>query len=462
MAAGIGKKYGKIIDRQREYSSAGGMRGMKERRDLLKRLLRVLQHREVEILAALRRDLGKPPAEAYTSELLMVEKEIRLALKKLKRWMKPQRVRTPLIHKPGSSRIIPEPYGSVLIISPWNYPLQLLLAPLVSALAAGNTAVVKPSELAPATEAEVKKIIGAVFRPEQVAVVTGGVPETTALLKNRFDMIFYTGSSGVGRVVMRAAAEHLTPVVLELGGKSPCIVDRSADLEVTARRVAWGKFLNAGQTCVAPDYLYVEESIREPFLDILEETLRKFYGEDPASSTHYGRIINGRHFDRLAGMIPKKVRCGGLHDRKNLYIAPTLVDRVSWKSPLMREEIFGPILPVLSFTDIGKVIEEIRKRPSPLALYLFTKDRRQERRVLAEVSCGGVCINDAIRHIASEHLPFGGVGESGMDHYHGEAGFRAFSHRKSVMRRSFRLDNSLTYPPYRLSVRMLRRLSRFF
>ena len=294
--SGNSVKYGKILAKQRKYTASGGMRCAAERRQVLKSLLETLQHREVEILAALRSDLGKPPVEAFATELLMVEKEIRLALKKMKRWMRPEKVKTPLIHKPGTSRVVAEPFGSVLIISPWNYPFQLLFAPLVSALAAGNTAVLKPSELAPATTAEIVRIVRKVFRPEQVAVVAGGVPETTALLKLNFDMIFYTGSSRVGRIVMRAAAEHLTPVVLELGGKSPCVVDRTADLEVTARRVAWGKFLNAGQTCVAPDYLYVEESVREPFLCILEKTLEKFYGRDPVSSTHYGRIIKPKAF----------------------------------------------------------------------------------------------------------------------------------------------------------------------
>jgi len=462
MSARIRNSYTSVIDRQRDYILSGGSREPVKRIALLNNLLAVIRKREGEILTALKIDLGKSEVEAYTSEILMVVKEIQFARKKLKKWVRPRRVKTPLFHYPGKSWILSEPLGSVLIIAPWNYPFQLMMAPLVAAIAAGNSAVLKPSEVAPATAKVIKKIISETFDPQEVVVVAGGVAKTTELLKNKFDMIFYTGSSAVGRIVMRAAAKNLTPVILELGGKSPCIIDHTADLAVAARRVVWGKFLNAGQTCVAPDYLYVEESGRERFLIEMKKTLVKFYGEDPEKSPYYGRIINTRHCERLIRMIPKQVSIGGRHNLRKKYIEPTIVEGVTWKSPLMREEIFGPILPLFSFSDLEEVIKAVVRGAKPLAFYLFSRDKRVVKRLLREVPCGGVCINDTVRHIVSEYLPFGGVGESGMGNYHGYAGFRAFSHEKSVMRRSFRMDSSFVYPPYKIALSWLKKLLRIF
>lgn len=463
MTSGMKKnRYEALLRRQREFFQAGGTRSRRSRRDALRALLGALRIFEPELLAALGKDMGKPELEAWTGELLLVYKELDCALKRLRRWTRPRRVPTPLVHQPASSRIVPDPFGTVLVIAPWNYPVQLLFTPLVSALAAGNTVVLKPSELAPATARVIQKLVRRTFAPELVSAVTGGVAETAELLANPFDMIFYTGSTAVGRVVMRAAAEHLTPVVLELGGKSPCIVDRTADIMTSARRIAWGKFFNAGQTCVAPDYVLVHRDIRERLLQALEKTLVEFYGPEPVRSPDYGRIVNARHFERLCALLPGRVRHGGAVNRKELYIAPTLVEGVGWKDPLMQEEIFGPILPVLEYDDITAALKAINSRPKPLALYLFTKDRTLERRVIAETASGGVCINDVIRHLSTVQLPFGGAGESGMGAYHGLAGFRAFSREKSVMRRHIRPCTRVVCPPYGNKLRWIRRLARFF
>lgn len=463
MAAPSAKnRYSALLQRQRAYFDAGSTRSPASRLAALRALQGALKEFDPALMAALKKDMGKPEIEAYTGELLLVCKEVKYALRRLRGWMRPRRVPTPLFHQPAASRIVPEPCGTVLIIAPWNYPVQLLFAPLVSALAAGNTVVLKPSELAPATARVVRQLVRRTFPPELVSVVSGGVAETTELLANPFDMIFYTGSGTVGRVVMRAAAEHLTPVVLELGGKCPCIVDRTADLMASARRIVWGKFYNAGQTCVAPDYLLVHRDVRESFLRKLDQAIGDFYGGDARRSPDYARIINARHFDRLCALLPDRVRSGGATNRKERYIAPTIVDDAGWESPLMREEIFGPILPVLEYTELDAVLREIRRRPTPLALYLFTRDRHLKRRVIAETASGGICINDVIRHLSTVHLPFGGAGESGMGRYHGEAGFRAFSREKSVMSRHLRPGSRILFPPYGKKLDWIRWLARFF
>jgi aldehyde dehydrogenase (NAD+) len=353
--------------------------------------------------------------------------------------------------------VVPEPYGVVLIIGPWNYPFQLLFSPLVAALAAGNVACLKPSELAPHTSAAVARLVRDAFPSDYVAVLEGGRDVSEALLRERVDYIFFTGSSTVGRAVMQAAAQHLTPVTLELGGKSPCIVCADADLDVTARRIVWGKCMNAGQTCVAPDFVLADRRIKEPLVEALRGALRQMYGESPRNSGDYGRIVNRRHFDRLVSYLSQgRVVYGGERDADDLFIAPTVLVDVDPGAQIMQEEIFGPLLPVLEFDGIDDALVLLRGRPKPLALYLFTRDRRVEEVVAAQTSSGGMCVNDVISHMLGKSVPFGGVGESGMGAYHGKFGFDTFTHYKPVLRRSWAPDLPLRYPPFRLSLRRLK------
>jgi aldehyde dehydrogenase (NAD+) len=376
--------------------------------------------------------------------------------------MKPQRRRTPLLVWPARGFIRPEPLGVALIMGPWNYPLQLLLSPLVGALAAGNCVVLKPSEFAPHTAAAIAELVRATFPDEYVAVVQGERAAAETLLRERFDCIFFTGSTVVGRAVMAAAARHLTPVTLELGGKCPCLVCADAPLEVTARRIAWGKFMNAGQTCVAPDFVLTDQRIREPLIQALKRAVREFYGDDPQKSEDYGRIVNRKHFDRLTGYLGAgQVVCGGQQDARDLYLAPTLLTGVPADAPVMQEEIFGPILPVLEFATLDQALASLRDRPTPLALYLFTRDRATQQHVLASTRSGGVCLNDTVIHMIGKDLPFGGLGDSGLGAYHGQASFDCFTHRRSVLRRSLALDLKLLYPPSRISLATLKRAYRF-
>ena len=422
---------------------------------------RFLQEREREIEAALQADLGKPPVESFTAEIACTLREVNLARRMLPSWTKPERVRTPLFAWPGKGHVQREPLGVVLIIGPWNYPLQLMLVPLVGAIAAGNCAILKPSELAPATSALLASRLPQYVDGECVQIVAGGVPETTALLAERFDAIFYTGSARVGRIVMAAAAKHLTPVTLELGGKCPCIVDRNLDLDVTARRIVWGKFYNAGQTCIAPDYVLAHETVVEPLLDRMRQTLHEFYGPDPRTSPDFGRIVNVQHHRRLMNLLKGggQIVVGGQAREDERYLAPTILRDVSSDAPVMSEEIFGPILPVLSVKDIAEAIAFVNARPKPLALYLFTKDREVRTRVLDRTSSGGAVVNHTLMHEVIPSLPFGGVGPSGMGAYHGKASFETFSHRKSVLVKSTWFDLPIQYPPYSESKkRWLRRL----
>ncbi len=451
-----------ILARLRATAATGRTRSADWRRAQLDALGALMKEREADLSRALYSDLRKPPVEAWTSEIGFTAAEVAHATKHLRRWMRPRLVRTPLALQPGSSRIVPEPLGVTLIVAPWNYPLQLALSPLVGALAAGNCAVVKPSELAPNTSQALADLLPLYLDPDAVAVVQGGVPETTALLEQRWDKIFYTGNGRVGRIVMTAAAKHLTPVTLELGGKSPCIVDAEVDMAVAARRIAWGKFLNAGQTCVAPDYILVQRDRENELVEALGEAVRGLFGDTPRESRDYARIVSNRHFDRLAGMIGAgnggshggadgntgTIVIGGDTDPTDRYIAPTVLTGVSADAPVMREEIFGPILPVLSYDDLDTAIRFVNKGDKPLALYLFSKSAKTQRRVLAETSSGGVAINDTVLQLASPNLPFGGVGESGMGAYHGRFGFEAFSHLRSVLRKPTWLDLALRYPPY--------------
>jgi aldehyde dehydrogenase (NAD+) len=431
-------------------SFAGGRtRPFEWRKQQLERLRAMLLEREEVFFAALQADLRKARFEAWASETGFVGNEIEHALTNLRAWMKRERVPTPLVYQPGFSWIAREPLGVVLIIGPWNYPLQLVVGPLVGALAAGDCAVLKPSELAPRTSAAVAEWVPRYLDPECVAVVEGGIPETQALLAERFDHIFYTGGGAVGRVVMEAAAKHLTPVTLELGGKSPCVVAADADLDVAAHRIVWGKFFNAGQTCVAPDYLLVERSIEASLLERVRGAVRELYGEDPRRSPDYARIINERHYRRLVALLETgEVVLGGQTADEERYIAPTVIRGVEATAPVMADEIFGPILPVLAVADLEEAIAFVNARPKPLALYVFSENRAVARRVIDRTSSGGVCINDTIAHLAIPDLPFGGVGASGMGAYHGRAGFETFSHRRSVLEHSTTVDPAMRYPPY--------------
>lgn len=447
-------------NQERLLNSFGG-RSLSSRKDRLKRLKGVVSSREGEILDALQKDLGKSPTEGYLTEISVLYQEIDLFLSRLDGWSRPRRVSTPLTLWPAKSRIVPEPYGRVLIIAPWNYPFQLLFSPLVGALGAGNTAVLKPSESAPATAELAASLVREAFPEGEVILFNGDASITETLLEEPWNYIFFTGSPRVGRLVMSAAAKHLTPLTLELGGKSPAVVDRDADLETAAKRIAWGKFLNAGQTCVAPDYLYVHEEVAINLVKRIESWLLRFYGKNPAESPDYGRIVNLYHFKRLTNLLEGTVPVlGGAPLEERLYIPPTVITGIGWEHPLMEEEIFGPILPVLTFSELDSALEEIKRRPPPLAFYLFTRDRRKAEKALERLPFGGGCFNDTILHLANSNMPFGGVGSSGLGSYHGESSFRTFSHYKSILIGSSLFDNPFRYPPYSSS--KLRWLKRFF
>ncbi|HOW73043.1 MAG TPA: aldehyde dehydrogenase [Phycisphaerae bacterium] len=452
-----------LIARQRADFQTGATRSVAFRLCQLKNLYSAIESGEEALINALHGDLRKSPQEAYVTEIGLVLGEIRHALRNLPSWARPQRRRSSLLTWPARGLICPEPYGVALIIGPWNYPFQLLLAPLVGAIAAGNCVVLKPSEFAPQTAAAIARLIGTVFPEEYIAVVQGQRDVAEALLREKWDMVFFTGSTSVGRAVMTAAARHLTPVTLELGGKCPCLVCADAPLEIAARRIVWGKFMNAGQTCVAPDHVLVDQRVGDKLVDSMKRVLREFYGDDPRNNPNYGRIVNRRHFDRLIGYLGSgRILCGGGHDGGDLYIAPTILTDVATDAPVMQEEIFGPILPILEFTALDEALTSLRDRSTPLALYLFTGNRAIQERVLAGTRSGGVCINDTVSHIVGHNLPFGGLGESGMGAYHGRASFDCFSHRRSVLRRSLAFDPKLRYPPPRLTLAALKRFYRFF
>jgi len=451
-----------VLKRQRTFFLSGATRPLEFRRAQLLTLRGAIEAHEQLLLDALQADLGKSPHEAYATELGLVLGEIRHALRHLPAWMKPRGRRTPLLAWPSHGLIRPEPYGVALIIGPWNYPFQLLLSPLVGALAAGNCVVLKPSEFAPHTAAAIAQLIGGAFPEDYIAVVQGDRETAEALLREKFDTIFFTGSSLVGRAVMTAAAQHLTPVTLELGGKCPCLVCADAPLDITARRIAWGKFMNAGQTCVAPDFLLVDRRIRPALVAALKRALREFYGDNPQQSRDYSRIVNQRHFHRLVGFLGNgRLAHGGQHDANDLYLAPTILTDVPLDTSLMQEEIFGPILPVLDFDQLDEALALLRDRATPLALYLFTKNRATQERVIATTRSGGVSLNDTVTHMIGANLPFGGLGESGLGAYHGHASFRCFTHYRSVLRRSLALDLKLIFPPPRVSLAMLKRIYRF-
>lgn len=445
----------------RTFYESGLTRSYGYRVQQLRLLKAAIERHDAAIQEALYKDLKKSPEEVYASETSIVITQINLALKKLKRWMKPERAKTDLVNFPSRSLLYKDPRGLVCIISPWNYPFQLLMAPLVGAIAAGNAAVVKPSELAPQTAAIIETIIREAFPPEYVMVVQGeGASVVPALLDSvKFDYIFYTGSISVGQRIYIQAAKQLTPVTLELGGKSPAIVEADADLKTSARRIALGKFLNAGQTCVAPDYVLVHESVKEPFLEKLKLTLQDFYGSDPGQSYSYGKIINEKRFDTLSGYLNQgRISIGGHADREALYIAPTVMEDVSLDAPLMTEEIFGPILPVFTYRHQQEALDIISRNPYPLAFYVFTSDTNNGRTWIDQVSFGGGCVNNAAWHFANPYLPFGGVGASGLGAYHGKYSFDTFSHVKPVMHTPTWFDPNLKYPPFQGKLKWIRRL----
>lgn len=455
-------KYNEIeaaLERQKKYFSTGATLPVTARKAALKNLQRALDRNETLLSDALKQDLGKSRQESYMCELGLVKSEISYLLRHVGGYAREHRVHTPLAQSVSRSFVKPVPYGTVLIMSPWNYPILLALDPLADAIAAGNTAIVKPSAYAPASSSALEKVIRECFPPEYVTVVTGGREENSRLLECKFDYIFFTGSKTVGREVMRRASEHLTPVTLELGGKSPCIVDETADLSMAAKRIAFGKFVNCGQTCVAPDYIYCAESVKDVFLKELKKQISMQYGDRPLQNPAYGKLVNRKHFDRVCGLIDReKVVCGGETDPENLRIAPTVMDRVTWEDPVMGEEIFGPVLPVLTYKSLKGIAKKINSMDSPLALYLFSSDRKHIHFVEEHIQYGGGCINDVVIHLATSEMGFGGVGESGMGAYHGKRGFDTFTHEKSMVDKKTFLDLPMRYQPYKAFYAKLMRL----
>jgi aldehyde dehydrogenase (NAD+) len=431
------------------------------RKERLTALKKIIQEKEALISEALKEDLGKSNFEAYVYEIGFILEEIGHTIKKIESWCKPRKVSTPLNLFPGKSFIKPQPYGVVLLISPWNYPFQLCLSPFIGAIAAGNRVVVKPSEFAPKTSSIIKILLNTVFKPDEVQVVEGGVEETQILLKQKFDYIFFTGSTSVGKVMMKAAAEHLTPVTLELGGKSPLVIHESANIDMTAKRCAWGKFVNSGQTCVAPDFVVIPAKLQNAFIERLKHYVSTFYGSNAKASPDYPRIVNEKHFDRLKELIdPAKIAFGGKMDRNEKFIEPTVIRDVDWKDKVMEDEIFGPILPIIPYESLDEAITKIQEFPKPLAFYVFSEDVSKSHEIMSKVSFGGGCINDTLVHLANPNLPFGGVGTSGIGSYHGKRSFDTFTHYKSIYQQGTSVDIPLRYPPYEGKLRWLKLLIR--
>ena len=445
-----GEEIQSLLEKQRKYYKSGVTIPVKFRIEQLKRLYATVKKYENEVNEALKTDLGKSYFEGFMCESGLVLSEISYMIRHTKKFAKRKTVYTPITNFASHSFKQPVPYGNTLIMSPWNYPFLLTIDPLADSIAAGNTAIVKPSAYSPATSKIIEKIISECFAPEYVAVVTGGRAENSALLEQKFDFVFFTGSQAVGKEVLRHTAEHLTPAVLELGGKSPCIVDASANIKLAAKRIVFGKYLNCGQTCVAPDYILCEGSIKDKFVSEVINQIKLQYGDVPLKNKDYGKIINAKHFERLCGLIDKnKVVIGGETNSETNQIAPTVMDNVSESDAVMGEEIFGPIMPILTFNDFDKLIEELKDKDKPLALYLFSSNKKHIERVTTELSYGGGCINDVVVHLATSEMGFGGVGESGMGSYHGKDGFAAFSHYKSVMDKKTWIDLPMRYQPYK-------------
>jgi len=438
-----------MVKKQRTYFAEGRTLKTEQRIEALNRLEQGILNCEQDLYAALKKDLGKSRAESYMCEVGLTLSELRFVRKHVRKWSREKRVLTPLAQFHAKSFTVQEPYGVVLVMSPWNYPVLLTLEPLIGALAAGNCCVLKPSAYSPATSAVMKKMIADTFPEEYVTVVEGGREENQNLLSQKFDYIFFTGGVQVGKLVMEKAAANLTPVTLELGGKSPCIIDKSANLKLAARRLTFGKYLNCGQTCVAPDYVLVHEAVKEKFLTLLKTEIRSMYGEEPLKNADYGKMINRKHFDRVLGLMnQEKLIMGGESDAASLQIAPAVMDQVTEEDAVMQEEIFGPLLPILTVGSMEEAIAFVNRRPKPLALYLFTENREVEKNVLEYTSFGGGCINDTIIHLATSRMGFGGVGNSGMGSYHGKKSFETFSHEKSIVKKYTWIDLPMRYQPY--------------
>ncbi|MGW8459053.1 aldehyde dehydrogenase [Bacillus atrophaeus] len=448
-----------IISRHQAFFTAGHTRSIKARLDALRNVKQAIKTYEADVLSALYQDLHKSEHEAYMTEIGIVLKEISFVMKRLRKWAMPKKVKTAMTHIGSQSVMIPEPYGTVLVIAPWNYPFQLALSPLIGAIAAGNTVIVKPSEYTPAVSAVLSSIIRDVFPSDYVTLVEGGPDTSTALLKQPFDYIFFTGSVSVGKIVMEAAAKQLIPVTLELGGKSPCIVHKDADIKLAAKRIVFGKFTNAGQTCIAPDYLVVHEEIKSEFVKEMKHIIGEFFGHQPELNPAYGKIVSERHFQRLIGFLNDGIPLtGGKADHKHHKIAPTILDQVKDEAPVMQEEIFGPIFPLFTYRSTDEVIAMVNARPKPLALYLFTNHKTVEQHILENISFGGGCINDTLMHAATPYLPFGGVGESGIGRYHGFDSFNTFTHKKSILKQTNRFDLAFRYPSSKIGLRLIRKL----
>jgi len=454
------KNFSETVQKQRAFFATGQTKDVKYRIEALKRLHKWVCKHDEEIMAALKTDLNKPPFEAYATEVGTVIDELKFTLGHIRSWTRPKRVMSNLKNFPSSGRIYPDPYGVTLMMSPWNYPFMLTVTPLIAAISAGNCAVVKPSAYSPATSSLIAGMVAELFDERHVTVVEGGREENKALLDECYDLIFFTGSTMVGKTIMQAASQHLTPVILELGGKSPCIVDETANIKYAAKRITWGKFVNAGQTCVAPDYILVHESVKQKLIDEMKTSIRAMYGDHPCENLNYPRIVNEKHFNRLLGLLEgEEIVFGGKANAASLQIEPTLLDNVEWNAPVMSEEIFGPIMPMLTYSNLDAVVKIINERPKPLSAYLFTSDKKTERYFLRNLSFGGGCINDTIVHLSVSRLPFGGVGASGMGSYHGKAGFDAFTHYKSILHKSKYMDIPLRYPPYSdFALKLLKKL----
>lgn len=438
-----------LLISQRQFFNTGATRSISFRIEQLKKLKQAVERNEERICDALWRDLHKSKQEAYLTEVSIIIQEINLHIRKLRRWAKPKKVATPIHLKPSSSRVVYEPLGVSLIIAPWNYPFQLILNPLIGSISAGNCAVIKPSPYSKHTSQLLEEIISDIFPANYISIVQGGREANQLLLKERFDIIFFTGSPELGKVVMEAASAHLTPVVLELGGKSPVIVDKTANLKIAAKRIIWGKTINAGQTCIAPDYLFVHDSIKDEFINHLQDSISNLFGKDIKANPHFGRIINDKAYDRLVSYLSDgDIIIGGDVDSGQRYISPTVMHNMKPDSDVMQHEIFGPILPLVTFENIKEPIDYINNNEKPLALYYFG-DPKQARQVMSQCSSGGGCINDTIIHIANHNLPFGGVGNSGMGNYHGIHSFKAFSNVRSIMRSTNSIDLPFRYPPYK-------------
>ncbi|HXJ63954.1 MAG TPA: aldehyde dehydrogenase family protein [Actinomycetota bacterium] len=448
----VGNEAAGTVDRLRATYESGRTRPEAWRRVQLQAIKRMLVEHEDEFLEALAHDLGKPSVEGWLTDVVLTIRDVDYTLKHMGDWMRPERVSVPVVQQPASARVVREPLGVVLVIAPWNYPIQLLLEPMIAALAAGNAVVGKPSEISEATSEVLGRLVPQYLDPDAVAIVEGGVDETTALLEQRFDHILYTGNGRVGRIVARAAAEHLTPVTLELGGKSPAIVHADADIEVAARRIAFGKWINAGQTCIAPDYVLVHRDVERALVEGLRGQIARFFGDDPRTSPDYARIVNQSHFERLASLLDQggftEVVAGGGVDPNDRYIAPTVLRGVDPSAAVMQDEIFGPILPVIAVDSLDAAIRFVNERPKPLSLYVFAKSRQAQQAVLQRTSSGGACVNATVVHFAVPGLPFGGVGDSGYGAYHGREGFETFSNRKPVMSKPVKPDPPVQYPPW--------------